>query len=39
MWLTKLLHSFRFALEGLKYTLVTQRNMRIHYLTALGVCC
>lgn len=37
MWLTKLLHSFRFALEGLKYTLVTQRNMRIHFLTALGV--
>jgi len=37
MWLTKLLHSFRFALEGLKYTLVTQRNMRIHYLAALGV--
>lgn len=37
MWLTKLIHSFRYALEGLKYTLVTQRNMRIHFLTALGV--
>jgi diacylglycerol kinase (ATP) len=37
MWLTKLLQSFRFALEGLKYTLVTQRNMRIHFLAALGV--
>ena len=29
--------SFRYALEGLKYTLVTQQNMRIHFLAALGV--
>ncbi|MBA4493159.1 diacylglycerol kinase [Paenactinomyces guangxiensis] len=37
MWVTKVLRSFRYALEGLKYTVVTQRNMRIHFLTALGV--
>ncbi|MFC4076730.1 diacylglycerol kinase [Salinithrix halophila] len=37
MWLSKLLASFRFALEGLKYTLVSQRNMRIHFLAALAV--
>lgn len=37
MWLTKVLKSFIYALEGLKYTIVTQRNMRIHYLAALGV--
>ncbi len=29
--------SFRYALEGLKYTLITQQNMRIHFLVALGV--
>ncbi|SMO50192.1 diacylglycerol kinase family protein [Melghirimyces algeriensis] len=37
MWFSKVLASFRYALEGLKYTLVTQRNMRIHFLAALGV--
>ncbi|OYD07672.1 diacylglycerol kinase family protein [Paludifilum halophilum] len=37
MWFNRLLQSFRFALEGLKYTWVSQRNMRIHFLTALGV--
>lgn len=37
MWVTKVLRSFRYALEGLKYTVVTQRNMRIHFLSALGV--
>lgn len=37
MWMTKLLHSFRFALEGLKYTIVSQRNMRIHFIVALLV--
>ncbi|MCS1350474.1 diacylglycerol kinase family protein [Mechercharimyces sp. CAU 1602] len=37
MWIAKLVKSFRFALEGLKYTLVTQRNMRIHIVVALGV--
>ncbi|WP_146172072.1 diacylglycerol kinase family protein [Melghirimyces profundicolus] len=37
MWATKLLASFRYALEGLKYTLVSQRNMRLHFLAALGV--
>lgn len=37
MWFSKVLASFRYALEGLKYTLVTQRNMRIHILAALGV--
>lgn len=37
MWITKLLHSFRFALEGLKYTIVSQRNMRIHFTAALLV--
>ncbi|GGE14686.1 diacylglycerol kinase [Marinithermofilum abyssi] len=37
MWLSKVLRSFRFALEGLKYTLVSQRNMRIHFLAALCV--
>lgn len=37
MWWSKVLHSFRFALEGLKYTLVSQRNMRIHFMCALAV--
>jgi diacylglycerol kinase (ATP) len=37
MWVAKLLKSFRYALEGLKYAVVTQRNMRIHFLTALVV--
>ena len=37
MWVSKLLRSFRFALEGLKYTLVSQRNMRVHFLVALVV--
>lgn len=37
IWLSKLLASFRYALEGLKYTLVSQRNMRIHYIAALIV--
>ncbi|MGA8943106.1 MAG: diacylglycerol kinase family protein [Thermoactinomyces sp.] len=37
MWVTKLLRSFVYALEGLKYTVVTQRNMRFHFLSALGV--
>lgn len=37
MWMTRVLKSFRFALEGLRYTVITQRNMRIHFLTALGV--
>ncbi|WP_140413608.1 diacylglycerol kinase [Marininema halotolerans] len=36
-WLSKLLASFRYALDGLKYTLVSQRNMRIHYSAALIV--
>lgn len=37
MWWSKVLHSFRFALEGLKYTLVSQRNMRVHFTAALAV--
>jgi diacylglycerol kinase (ATP) len=37
MWVTKVIRSFRYALEGLKYTVVTQRNMRVHFLVALGV--
>jgi diacylglycerol kinase (ATP) len=37
MWMSKVLKSFHHALEGLKYTLVTQRNMRVHFLTALAV--
>ncbi|MBA4542629.1 diacylglycerol kinase family protein [Thermoactinomyces daqus] len=37
MWVTKLLRSFVYALEGLKYTVITQRNMRIHFLIALAV--
>ncbi|MFC7440617.1 diacylglycerol kinase [Laceyella putida] len=37
MWVTKLIKSFIFALEGLKYTIGTQRNMRIHYVAALIV--
>lgn len=37
MWLTKVLQSFRYALDGLKYTLVTQRNMRIHFMIAISV--
>lgn len=37
MWIAKVLQSFRYALEGLIYTVVTQRNMRIHYIIALGV--
>lgn len=37
MWVTKVLKSFRYAIEGLKYAVVTQRNMRIHFVTALAV--
>lgn len=37
MWITKVLRSFRYALDGLKYTFVTQRNMRIHFLIAISV--
>ncbi len=37
MWVKKVLKSFRYALEGLKYTVVTQRNMRIHLVVALAV--
>lgn len=37
MNVTKLLRSFVYALEGLKYTIVTQRNMRFHFIVALGV--
>ncbi|SFJ08780.1 diacylglycerol kinase [Thermoflavimicrobium dichotomicum] len=37
MWVKKVLKSFRYALEGLKYTVVTQRNMRIHFFVALAV--
>jgi diacylglycerol kinase len=37
MWVSKMMKSFRFALEGLKYAVVTQRNMRIHFLAALGI--
>lgn len=37
MWVGKVVQSFRFALEGLKYTVVTQRNMRIHFLVSLAV--
>src|SRR4051812_16292758 len=37
MWVAKLLKSFRYAIEGLKYAVVTQRNMRIHFITALVV--
>lgn len=37
MWLTKVLKSFRYALDGLKYTVVTQRNMRIHFILAIVV--
>lgn len=37
MWITKVLQSFRYALDGLKYTIVTQRNMRIHVLVSIGV--
>lgn len=37
MWVGKVIKSFRFALEGLKYTVVTQRNMRIHFLVSLAV--
>lgn len=37
MWVTKLIKSFIYALEGLKYTIGTQRNMRIHYIAALIV--
>lgn len=36
MWIIKVLKSFRYALEGLKYTVVTQRNMRIH--VVLSIC-
>lgn len=36
-WITKVLKSFRYALEGLKYTFVTQRNMQIHFLIAVSV--
>lgn len=37
MWLTKVLQSFRYALDGLKYTIVTQRNMRIHVMISICV--
>ncbi|MBD1371169.1 diacylglycerol kinase family protein [Hazenella sp. IB182357] len=37
MWFSKLIKSFGYALEGLMYTLVTQRNMRIHFSIALLV--
>lgn len=37
MEIAKLLKSFRYALEGLKYVVITQQNMRIHFLAALGV--
>ncbi|TCS94757.1 diacylglycerol kinase [Hazenella coriacea] len=37
MWIAKVIQSFRYALEGLIYTVVTQRNMRIHFIAALGV--
>lgn len=37
MWVTKVLRSFRYALDGLKYTFVTQRNMRIHFLISVCV--
>jgi diacylglycerol kinase len=37
MWMAKLLKSFRYAIEGLKYVVITQRNMRIHFITALVV--
>lgn len=36
-WVNKVLKSFRYALEGLKYTVITQRNMRIHFVVALAV--
>ena len=32
-----LIRSFRFALDGLAYALVTQRNMRIHFAAAFAV--
>lgn len=37
MWVAKLLKSFRYAIEGLRYAVGTQRNMRIHFVTALVV--
>ncbi|SHE64792.1 diacylglycerol kinase (ATP) [Seinonella peptonophila] len=37
MWVHKFLKSIGYALEGLKYTLTTQRNMRIHFVIALVV--
>jgi diacylglycerol kinase (ATP) len=37
MNIAKLLKSFRYALEGIKYVVATQQNMRIHFLTALVV--
>lgn len=37
MWITKVLRSFRYALDGLKYAFVTQRNMRIHLLVSVLV--
>ncbi|WP_044642383.1 diacylglycerol kinase family protein [Risungbinella massiliensis] len=37
MWVGKVVQSFRFALDGLKYTVVSQRNMRIHFLVSLAV--
>lgn len=36
-WVTKVLKSFRYALDGLRYTAITQRNMRIHFVVALAV--
>jgi len=33
----KLINSFRYALDGLAHALVTQRNMRIHFIAAFAV--
>lgn len=37
MEIKKVLHSFRYAVEGIIYSVKTQRNMRIHYFVALVV--
>lgn len=37
MELKKVLHSFRYAVDGIIYSVKTQRNMRIHYFVALLV--
>ncbi|QNO13553.1 diacylglycerol kinase [Alkalicella caledoniensis] len=37
MELKKVLHSFRYAVDGIIYSVKTQRNMRIHYFVALVV--